>query len=102
MESGTFRRTASRTTGNTRASSASSGTAGLPGRVDSPPMSRMSAPSSSSCSQWRSAAAVEAWAPPSEKESGVTFTMPITRGCVRSIVKREVCQKDMGSVVMRR
>ena len=91
-EIGTPSTTASRTSGTTRASSSSKGTAGLPGRVDSPPMSRISAPSLSNCSQCRNAAMVEAWCPPSEKESGVTLTMPMTLGRSRSMEKREVCQ----------
>ena len=40
----------------------------------------------------RNAAMVEAWCPPSEKESGVTLTMPMTLGRSRSMEKREVCQ----------
>src|SRR6218665_1489638 len=91
-ETGAPKETAARTTGSTRASSCSSGTAVLPGRVDSPPMSSMSAPSLSSCSQCCTAVAVLPWRPPSENESGVTLTMPMTRGRVRSMEKRAVCQ----------
>ena len=82
--------TAWRTTGKTRANSSSSGNGSAPGRLDSPPMSRICAPSASSCSQCRKAAAVDACWPPSENESGVTFTMPMTRGSPRSIRKRDV------------
>ena len=63
-------------------------TGSAPGRLDSPPMSRMSAPSASSCSQRAIAAPSSTPAPPSENESGVTLTMPITRGRARSIAKR--------------
>jgi hypothetical protein len=45
-------------------------------------MSRMSAPSASSRIPWVTAASVVAYRPPSLKESGVTFTTPITRGRV--------------------
>ena len=47
--------TASRSTGTTRASSSSVDTGSVPGRLDSPPMSRMWAPSTSSLSQCASA-----------------------------------------------
>ena len=69
-----------RMTGRTRASSSSGGTGAAPGRVDSPPMSRMSAPAASSASPWAMAAAGSRKAPPSEKLSGVTLTMPMMRG----------------------
>ena len=55
------------------------GTGSEPGRVDSPPMSRMSAPSAASRSACATAASVSAWRPPSEKLSGVTLTMPMIR-----------------------
>lgn len=42
----------SRTTGSTRASSSSAETSAAPGRVDSPPMSRITAPCRSSSSAW--------------------------------------------------
>ena len=35
---------------------------------------------------------VPAWRPPSEKESGVRLTIPITRGLAKSMSKRLVCQ----------
>ena len=49
------------------------------GRVDSPPMSRMSAPSAISRRAWASAASASRNRPPSEKLSGVTLTIPMTR-----------------------
>jgi hypothetical protein len=54
-EIGTPSVTASRSTGSTRASSSSKGTGGVPGRLDSPPISRMCAPSTISFSQWAKA-----------------------------------------------
>ena len=51
-----------------------------PGRVDSPPTSRMSAPSATSCRPWATAAPGRGTRPPSENESGVTLTTPITAG----------------------
>src|SRR5262245_50663919 len=51
-----------------------------PGREDSPPTSMMSAPSSMSWREWETASFASKNFPPSEKESGVTFTTPITRG----------------------
>src|SRR5205085_9671055 len=70
----------SSSTGMTRCSSSSPDTGAAPGRVDSPPMSMVSAPSAAS----RRACAI-AWSrsrnlPPSEKESGVMFTTPMTMG----------------------
>jgi len=51
MESGTrVSRASARITGSTRASSSSTVTGAAPGRVDSPPRSRMSAPSETSAS----------------------------------------------------
>ncbi len=50
-----------------------------PGRVDSPPMSRMSAPWSSSSRPWAMAACGMRKRPPSEKESGVTLSTPMMR-----------------------
>ncbi len=68
------------TTGITRRNSSSRATGAAPGRVDSPPTSTMSAPSSiiwrprvMACSCWNQR-------PPSEKESGVTLRMAITKG----------------------
>src|SRR5579885_60903 len=65
-------------TGRTRRSSSASGTGSAPGRVDSPPTSRISAPRAASSSAWRTAAAASRNFPPSEKESGVTLTIPMT------------------------
>ena len=64
-------------TGMTRAISSSAGTAAAPGRVDSPPTSRIPAPSASSRSPCSTAASRSRNSPPSEKESGVTLTMPM-------------------------
>ena len=64
----------------TRAHSSSRLTGSPPGRVDSPPMSRMSAPSSAICRACACAANRVSCAPPSEKESGVTFKMPMISG----------------------
>src|SRR6478735_8594841 len=66
------------TTGRTRASSCSTGTRPAPGRVDSPPTSRMSAPSSRSRRPCATAASGSYHSPPSENESGVTLTTPMT------------------------
>src|ERR1035437_9995200 len=67
------------TTGTTRRSSSPSVTGSAPGRVDSPPMSRISAPSAVSERACSIAAPASRNAPPSENESGVTFTIPIRR-----------------------
>ena len=79
IESGTSPPSRSRT-GSTRRNSSSADTLAEPGRVDSPPMSTIAAPSST----MRRAAAAETsgsrWTPPSENESGVTLTTPITDG----------------------
>src|SRR4051794_15618925 len=72
----------SRITGTTRPSSSSTRGRVAPGRVDSPPMSSTSAPSESRWRPWTTAASGVAHRPPSEKESGVTFTTPINRGSV--------------------
>jgi len=80
IESGTCgnaSRTA-RMTGMTRRISSSAGTGSCPGRVDSPPMSRISAPASTIRTACSTAASTAMYRPPSEKESGVTFRMPIT------------------------
>jgi hypothetical protein len=66
------------TTGSTRCSSTRSVTRGAPGRVDSPPTSTRSAPSAIIRSPARTASGGSGYAPPSENESGVTFTTPIT------------------------
>jgi hypothetical protein len=66
-------------TGITRLSSSSTGTSTAPGRVDSPPTSSRSAPSPASFNPCATAASTSACSPPSENESGVTLTMPMTR-----------------------
>ena len=68
----------SRTTGSTRSSSSSTETSAAPGLVDSPPMSRIRAPCRSSSFAWETARSTVWKRPPSEKESGVTFTIPIS------------------------
>ncbi|GAA3052008.1 hypothetical protein GCM10020000_36690 [Streptomyces olivoverticillatus] len=68
----------SRTTGTTRRSSSFSSTRDAPGRVDSPPTSTMSAPAATRSSPRFTAAVVSNQRPPSENESGVTLTTPIT------------------------
>ena len=57
--------------------SKSSGTGSEKGRVDSPPISRISAPSAASFSPWATAASHDKKIPPSENESGVTLTTPM-------------------------
>ena len=65
-------------TGKTRRSSSSAETGSAPGRVDSPPTSSSKAPSSRSFSPCSQAACGSRKTPPSEKESGVTLTIPMT------------------------
>src|SRR5512132_3490519 len=71
-------------TGWTRCSSSSAPTAVAPGRVDSPPMSSMSAFSAASCRPCAMARSGSRKAPPSENESGVTLTIPMMRASVNS------------------
>ena len=74
-------------TGRTRSASTSAGTRVAPGRVDSAPTSIMSAPSRTSSCAWAIASSAASQRPPSENESSVTLTMPITvvrPGAVRS------------------
>jgi hypothetical protein len=68
-----------RITGTTRWISSSGATTSEPGRVDSPPTSTSSAPSATIWIACFTASSTLAYEPPSEKESGVTFTIPITR-----------------------
>ena len=68
------------TTGRTRCASVSGSTGVKPGRVDSPPTSMMSAPSSSILRPWAMAASASRCSPPSLNESGVTFRTPMMRG----------------------
>ena len=56
-----------------------------PGRVDSPPTSRMSAPCAASSRPCEIAASGSRYSPPSENESGVTFTTPINFTSMGSI-----------------
>src|SRR5262245_54530108 len=79
-ETGTPRPPSASSTGNTRASSSSAGTGAAPGRLDSPPMSTRSAPSSTRRRARAAAARASAYRPPSKNESGVTLTIPITSG----------------------
>src|SRR5215469_2689558 len=74
-------------TGSTRCSSSSRLTGCAPGRVDSPPTSMSAAPSAAMRSPVSTAASTDAKRPPSEKESGVTLSTPITTGRVRSSVR---------------
>ena len=62
------------------ASSSSAVTPSEPGRVDSPPMSTIAAPCSTKPRASATAASGRRKRPPSEKESGVTFTTPSTDG----------------------
>src|SRR5215204_321230 len=66
------------TTGSTRRSSSSAGTGAAPGRVDSPPTSRTSAPCPASAIPCATASSGSRKRPPSENESGVTLTIPMT------------------------
>jgi hypothetical protein len=67
-------------TGTIRATSSGAATGCACGRVLSPPMSMISAPASSIAIPAVTAACGVPKSPPSEKESGVTFRIPITRG----------------------
>ena len=72
----------------TRSISSCSETASAPGRVDSPPTSKKEAPASTIVSAaWHKASKFRPEplksAPPSEKESGVTLRMPITKGFLK-------------------
>ena len=67
-------------TGITRRSSSSTDTSCAPGRVDSPPISKIAAPSAASCNPCAIAASASKCSPPLAKESGVTLTIPITFG----------------------
>ena len=70
-------------TGTILAISVAAGIAGAFGRVLSPPTSMISAPASSIANPAAIASAWVACWPPSEKESGVTFRIPITKGAAR-------------------
>ena len=70
--------------GAVRRISSAAATGVAPGRVDSPPTSISAAPAATIASAWRNAASGVKKRPPSEKESGVTLRMPMTRGSLRS------------------
>src|SRR5687767_7647638 len=70
------------TTGRTRRSSSSASTGSAPGLVLSPPTSITSAPSETMRRPWATAAPASSHRPPSEKESGVTFSTPMTNGLI--------------------
>ena len=74
-----------RTTGTMRSASSLGETGRWPGRVDSPPTSMMSAPSSSIWRPRWMAASGSRFLPPSENESGVTLRIPMMRGRARPI-----------------
>ena len=65
--------------GTTRRISSSAATPSEKGRVDSPPMSRMSAPWRANCTPRATAVWGSKKRPPSEKESGVTLSTAMIR-----------------------
>lgn len=65
-------------TGIIRLSSSSGVTSEKPGRVDIPPTSIIAAQSSAICNARATASSTCIYFPPSEKESGVTFSIPMT------------------------
>ena len=65
-------------TGSTRRCSSAGSTGSAPGRVDSPPTSTMAAPAANRSMPWAMALAGSNQRPPSENESGVTLTTPMT------------------------
>src|SRR4249919_1454093 len=73
------------TTGCVLFSSSSMLTGSAPGRVDSPPTSRITAPSLTSCSPCAIAASGSRKSPPSENESGVTLTTPMSFGFMSEV-----------------
>src|SRR6201747_968663 len=75
-------------TGTTRRNSSASETSSAPGRVDSPPTSKIAAPARASSSPWPTAASGSEYRPPPENGSGVTSTTPINRGRVITEVSR--------------
>ena len=80
------------TTGITRRSSSSALTGAAPGRVDSPPTSIRSAPSLAISPACATAAAGSRNAPPSENESGVMFSTPITAGRAKLVTALAVAR----------
>jgi hypothetical protein len=91
------RRSASMT-GMTRAISCAAVTGSASGRVDSPPMSMIRAPSSIMRRAWASAESCSSKRPPSEKESGVTLSTPISTGLPRSRNRSRHCQRATGLI----
>src|SRR5215831_11888326 len=80
IETGCPEHTTAGSTNSSRRSSSSAETATAWGRVDSAPMSMMSTPSIIICLACATAASRGRKAPPSENESGVTFSIPMTNG----------------------
>ena len=77
---------AARSPARTRRAPRPRSTGSAPGRVDSPPTSRMSAPSAASSRPCSTAASASRNSPPSENESGVTLTTPMmTGGCTGAV-----------------
>src|SRR5438094_5537291 len=91
------RRASCSITGATRAISSGAATGAAPGRVDSPPTSSSSHPSATSRSACATARSAVEKRPPSEKESGVTFTIPISTGWSRASVRPAISQRRGGS-----
>ena len=81
-------------TGATRRSSGFASTGSAPGRVDSPPMSKIAAPASARCLQCATAAPGSSASPASEKLSGVTLTMPMSRGRVSVSIPGRLREPD--------
>ena len=80
-------------TGITRPISSSAPIGSAPGRVDSPPMSMMSAPSATSSSPCSTAFSGVKYSPPSENESSVTLSTPMIHPCrARSTVRPPIFQ----------
>src|SRR4051812_25620352 len=84
------------TTGTTRSISTSTETGEAPGRVDSPPTSRTPAPSPASCKPWATAAPGSRNSPPSENESGVTLTTPMTSTGSRLLAGGQLPERVLG------
>ena len=81
-------------TGITRESWVSSSIGSEPGRVDSPPISIISAPSlNMTCARFNADDKLS-YLPPSEKLSGVTFSIPIIKGGPDEIIS-ERCDTEL-------
>src|SRR5690606_12513924 len=76
-------------TGSTRRRSSSGSTGSAPGRVDSPPTSILAAPSSIIRAARSTARSGARCSPPSENESGVTLSTPMTSPTVTSAAVEE-------------